>query len=358
METKKKSAVIDAYQIWRIIAKDKKMVILFVAFAALFGVVVAFSIPKEYKSKVMLAPESASGSNFTSNISSLASMVGMDLSFGSDNDAIYPEIYPDLMGSMEFLFQLFPIKVQSKDGKINTTLYEYEKKYQKSPLWNYPKEQLSNWIKNLKPQEGKPQKSNYFAPTKEEYDIADAISKSISCQVDKKTSVITIEVSAQDPLIAATLTDSVEAKLKTFITQYRTNKARKDLAYVEKLHQEAKAQYTKARQQYASFADANTEIILESYRSKQEDLENEMQLQYNIYTQVVQQLQLSRAKVQEKTPVFTVLQTPYVPIKHSNKPKILIMIQFMILGFVIRAGYILFKHKDEILNNNNNQVME
>lgn len=73
-----------------------------------------------------------------------------------------------------------------------------------------------------------------------------------------------------------------------------------------------------------------------------------MQLKYNIYTQCVQQLQLSRAKLQEKTPVFTVVQQPTVAIKHSNTPKAVIVIFAFALGFFIRFTYILFKYNKEI----------
>ena len=44
-----------------------------------------------------------------------------------------------------------------------------------------------------------------------------------------------------------------------------------------------------------------------------------MQLKYNAYTQVYEQLQLSRAKVQERTPAFTIVQSASVPVKHSRE---------------------------------------
>lgn len=70
------------------------------------------------------------------------------------------------------------------------------------------------------------------------------------------------------------------------ITDYRTRKARVDLEYNQKLYRETKARYDKARRDYASFADANQDLVLESVRSKRAELENELQMQYNAYTQV------------------------------------------------------------------------
>lgn len=342
-----KKSNIDLVSVLRFLNKDRKMICIFVGVFAIIGIVVAFSIPRIYKSKVVLSPESSNGGGLTSNISSLASMVGMDLKFGDDNDAIYPEIYPDLMQSMDFLFSLFPIKVTTQDHKINTTYYDYLSKHQKMEWWLYPIEWTKNRLASKK--NGPANAGTAFQPTKKQFGIAKAISKDIDCQVDKKTNVITIEVTSQDPLVSACLADSVKEKLKIFITDYRTKKARKDVEYMQRLFEEAKSDYTTARRKYASYADANGDLLLESYKAEQEDLENEMQLKYNIYTQIVQQLQLSKAKVQEKTPVFTVLQSASVPIKHSNKPKILILIQFMALGFFVRLAILAFKNRRAIL---------
>ena len=66
----------------------------------------------------------------------------------------------------------------------------------------------------------------------------------------------------QDPLISASLTDTVMHCLQNYITNYRTNKARHDLAFTEKLYKEAKADYEKAQKKYATFADANQNVVL------------------------------------------------------------------------------------------------
>ena len=65
--------------------------------------------------------------------------------------------------------------------------------------------------------------------------------------------------------------------------------------------------------------------------------ENDMQLKYNIYQQVVEQLQLAQAKVQEKTPAFTVVQSASVPIRPSSRSKIMTIFIWMFLGFIVRA---------------------
>lgn len=91
-------------------------------------------------------------------------------------------------------------------------------------------------------------KVNPFMLTKEQSRIVKMIDKKVVCDVDKKTMVISINVTDQDPLICATIADSVQRRLQNFITDYRTKKAKVDLEYSRKLFKEAKARYDKARQ--------------------------------------------------------------------------------------------------------------
>lgn len=346
MEEKKFKIEIDVKELLRTLIREKKSFLVYSLISAIIAVIVAFSIPRIYNSSVLLAPET-SGSSFTSNISSLAAMVGMDVGTNMTGDAIYPEIYPDLMESMDFLVGLFDIHIKTQDGKVSTTYSNYLEKYQKSPWWTYPGEAIKRLFRGKQQLTNK--SVNAFKPTRQQWEMAMAISKNIMCTVDKKTSVISIQVTDQDPLVAATIADSVKDKLQVFITDYRTKKARNDLQYMLKLFAESKEQYTKARQRYGAYSDANQDLVLESYRSKQEDLENEMQMQYNIYTQVAQQLQMAKAKLQERTPAFTVVQSAFVPVRHSNTPKIFILFIFLLLGVALRTILLLVKHHKSII---------
>lgn len=255
------------------------------------------------------------------------------------------------MSSTDFLVSLFDIKVTSKDGSISTTYYKYLKSDQKHTWWSYPFIALGKYINSLKSQEPTSKKKKGVDPfwlTREQQGIAKIISQNVTCSVDKMTSVIAINVVDQDPYISASMADSVKNVLQRFITDYKTTKARNDLKFMEKLCEEAKAKYIKTRQRYGALSDANTDVVLASVRLKQEDLENDMQLQYNIYTQLEQQLQMARAKVQERTPAFTVIQAASVPIRHCNKPKVLYLIVFMFLGFVCRATTLAWKNKKQL----------
>ena len=192
-------------------------------------------------------------------------------------------------------------------------------------------------------EEEQPDTINTFELTKEQTSIAKLLDKKVSCDVDKKTMVITINVKDQDPLVCALMADSVKERLQKFITDYRTQKARVDLEYNKKLAREARERYVHARQLYVQFVDANQALILESVRAKQTDLENEMQLQYNAYNTASAQLLAAEAKVQQETPAFTTLQSATVPVKKAGPHRAKMVLIWLFLAFLGTSVWILHK---------------
>ena len=351
MEEKKKIIDISLIEVFRILKTDFRKVCIYSCTAGVIGVILAFATPKIYKSTVILAPEE-SGSSFSGSLSSLAAMVGMNMKIGQTGDALYPEIYPDLMGSTGFVVGMFPVTVTKNKTGETYTYFDYLDKHQKKAFYEYPQDWLKQ-VKDLFTTEEKVPADHKVNPkhlTKKEYDVAKNIMGKIDCSVDKKTNVITIEVEDQDPLIAATVADSLQMHLQRTITDYRTKKARVDLEYMQKLFDEAHREYAKARQKYAAFGDSYMNLKMQSYVLKGDELENEMQLKYTIYQQVVEQLQLAKAKVQERTPAFTIVQEATVPVKHSSQPKIVTLIIWMLLGFLLRAGMLAWKNRKNFIN--------
>jgi uncharacterized protein involved in exopolysaccharide biosynthesis len=82
----------------------------------------------------------------------------------------------------------------------------------------------------------------------------------------------------------------------------------------------------------------------ESYRAEQVRLENEMNLAYQVYTSVAQQLQIAEAKVQEITPVYTIVEPATIPVKASKPSKGIILLGIIFLTGVICVGWVLFGH--------------
>ena len=167
--------------------------------------------------------------------------------------------------------------------------------------------------------------------------------ENIKCTVDKRTNVITISVIDQDPLICATLADSARFRLQNFITQYRTSKARADYEYYMKLTEGAKLDYEESVKAYSAYCDSHKGMVLQADISRRDELESEKDAKFNALTVLNSQIQTAKARIQERTPAFTILQNASVPVKPS-KPKRMIFVCFMtFLAFMCSSIIVLIK---------------
>ncbi len=344
MEENKKKQAVDIFVIWDRIWQKKKLFFIVGMISFICACMWTFPAPRYYTCTVILAPENASNNGGV--MGSMASMMGIDLSGAVASDAIFPELYPKVLASNDFIKSLVDVNVKSKDGKIDTTYYAYKKNFQKGNpivkvLGFVPKAIKKIFEdKEKKVQDNTSKGVDLFNLTKEQNDVFTAIAGSIACTVEMKTGLITISVTEQDPLICATIADAVRTKLQEFITEYRTNKAHNDVEYYKKLTAEAKRAYEKARQGYGSYADQNTDVVMQSYKLKEADMENDMQLKFNAYSVMQNQLQMAEAKLQERTPAFTVIQGASVPQLPAG-PKRLQNIFFIVLfSLILSAVYV------------------
>lgn len=336
---------IDFGKIFKDLLNHKMLYVKVLPVAFLLAAIYALSLPNFYSCSVKLSPEMGGSKASAGSLASLASSFGVNLgTSGAGTEALFPTLYPDLMNSVDFKTSLFPVKVtRESDGKT-FTYYDYLMKEQKGPWWSAAMKGFFSLFSSK--EEEKEQKVDPFRLTREQTNIVKAINKNVVCDVDKKTMVITINVTDQDPVICATMADTVKTRLQNFITDYRTSKARVDLEYNKKIAAETKARYERARRLYAEFADANQDVILESVRQKQTDLENEMQLQFNAYQQVAAQLLAAEAKVQQETPAFTTLQSATVPVLKAGPKRAQMCLIFVFLAFLGVTGWILYKEDD------------
>ena len=326
--------------------KRRKMILKWCLVGVVIGLIVAYSIPKEYTTNVRLAPEDNEMSS-TADLGALAAMAGFNLSTNG-SDAVYPNLYPEIVSSIPFSLSLLEVPLTDEDGERTFTLKEYLLKDTRAPWWsviiNAPmklKGKFMALFKTKKNEDGPDHKPDPFRLTEKEDLLIKAVNGAVKVDVDKKTYVVDVDVTLQDPVVSATLADTVVNRLREYVTQYRTNKARQDLAYVEKIHQEAKEAYYAAQQKYADYLDTHQGLVMHSAQTMRDRLENEATLAFNLFNQTSQQLQMAKAKVQEQTPVYAVIKPASVPILPSAPRKVLILAVFIFLSFLACVGWIL-----------------
>lgn len=335
---------IDLMDILRKIIGIRKTLYKAAGIGLIIGIIVAFSIPKQYTVKVTLSPEmgNSKGNNGIAGLA--ASFLGSGATIGDGTDALNASLSSDIVSSTPFLLELMEMNVPNTNEDENMTLATYLDS-QSSPWWSYilgaPGMVISGIKSLFTDEEESTNETGHGAIelTKEESEKIDILKKNIVADVDKKTAITNVSVTLQEPIVAAVVADSVVYKLQEYIIGYRTSKAKEDCAYLEKLSEERQDEYYAAQKQYADYVDTHDNLILQSVRVEQERLQNDMSLAYQIYSQVANQLQVARAKVQEVKPVFAVVEPAVVPQSPSGMGKKAYLLIFLFLSVVVTAGW-------------------
>ena len=311
---------IDLIGILRKIIGIRKTIYKAAGIGLVVGIIVAISIPKQYTVGVTLSPEM--GGSKGGGLSGLAaSFLGSGVSMNEGTDALNASLSADIVSSTPFLLELSNMKVPvSGDEEISLSSYLDE---ESSPWWGYVigfPGMIISGVKSLFAEEDSEliisKKANQGAIelSGKELQKIESLKKKIIASVDKKTSMTTVSVTFQNPKVAAVVADSVVRKL----------------------------------QEYTDYMDSHDNIILQSVRTEQERLQNDMSLAYQVYTQVANQLQVARAKVQEEKPVFAVVEPAVIPLYPSGTSRKIYVLAFIFLSVCIVIFWKLFG--EDILN--------
>ena len=345
---------IDLIGILRKIIGIRKTIYKAAGIGLVVGIIVAISIPKQYTVGVTLSPEM--GGSKGGGLSGLAaSFLGSGVSMNEGTDALNASLSADIVSSTPFLLELSTMKIPALEGEtmiLNVYLDE-----ESSPWWSYViglPGMVIGGVKSLFTEEESESvpsdKANLgtIELSKKESEKIEALKKKILASVDKKTSMTTVSVTLQNPKVAAVVADSVVRKLQEYIIDYRTTKAKEDCLYLERLFKERQQEYYDAQKKYADYMDSHDNIILQSVRAEQERLQNDMSLAYQVYSQVANQLQVARAKVQEEKPVFAVVEPAVIPLYPSGTSRKIYVLAFIFLSVCIVISWKLFG--EDILN--------
>ena len=339
---------IDLLELANIIWNKRRLILISSFIGLLIGVVFASSIPKTYTTTVTLAPEET---QTTGSMSTIAALTGINISGSNNNLLSSPELFPTILNSTSFLMGLFDIKVQNQDNSIDTTLYAYLKDYQKTPWWSsmmsMPSKALSLFSKKENTSDLHSSTSDirtYIKLSREEVNVLNLLKSLLVMSVDKKTNIVNLSSTMQDPKISAYITDTVIMYFQEYVINYRSLKSRQDLGFAQKLFDETKSDYYKKQQELASYSDANIGIISAKYATTKERLQNEVNLAYNMYNQMAQELQKTKIKVQDTTPVYTIIEPSVEPLFPSAPNKKMIILVFVLIFSLGASICVLVKH--------------
>lgn len=346
-------------ELFNMIRLNRKILYKSAIIAFFIGVFFVIFTPRLYKTQVSLLAESGSKSSASGLLSSLGGFSGLDMGGlmgldmgGSGSVALTPDLYPEVVKSTTFLVDLLQEEVYLPKKEITIALSEYLKDYSKPSIagWGgylmglFKSKEGENPIQTKV--EGEP-----FKLSQAHMDLINSLADIIEISIIKsgggltggESKIIKVGVELQDPYVSALVAEKVVASLKQYIINYHTIKAKKDLAFIEARYNEAQIKYYKTQQDLADYDDSNINIILASAHTNRNKLATENTLASNLYKGLAQKLEQSRILVQDKTPVFTVIEPAKIPLRKSKPKTVFTIISLTLIGLFVGTCIILGK---------------
>lgn len=316
----------------------KRIFIIYVtAGFMVLGLLVALFSKKEYTASTIFVPQT-SQQRGGSSISSLASLAGINLG-QMGGDMLSPTVYPQLLSNVDLIKELMYTPVKFEEWPEKITLYDYytDPEYNKMTFFGAVKKYtiglpgvIIGAIKGK--DEENVDAAGLAVYTEREYQCKKVLSDLISVSINDKDGYIELSVRMPEAVAAAEVATTVFNLLEKYVTEYKIEKAKATLDFVNDRFNEAKEDFEQKQLAYAKFRDANRGQLTATAQITEDRLRKEYDMANTIYTELARQKTQVELQVKEDTPVLSVVQPIVVPFERSKPRRAIILIAFTFLG--------------------------
>jgi uncharacterized protein involved in exopolysaccharide biosynthesis len=337
---------IDIGKIIKVISKNKWAILIATIISAALGIFIAINIPNEYSSQVQILPEleSKDAAGGLSKFKSLAGLAGVDLGAMSGTDAVRPDLYPNILQSTPFLMNVMNMKVYASKYKRTMVMSKFMEENANQELSTRIFGKSEDKEKDMPLIDPKTIPLETLRLDKKQDALIKDLQKRVGTTLDKKTGVISISAKMQDPVIAATIVRYAQDYLTSYVVNYRTEKTLKDIKFLEDRIGEAKRRYDNALYSYSSYQDRNKGLFLNIAKDEGKKLQYEVDLSYNLYSELAKQLEEAKIKVHRETPIFKVLEPAQIPVIKSEPKRSVMVLGFAFLGLILSMFAVLVRN--------------
>ena len=174
------------YKLWT----HRSLIFKSLCLGIVIGLVICFSIPKEYTTKMQLCLEKNNKTNMLSG-SILSELIDMAIT----PDAYSENLYALLISTPQFNQDLLNIQVPlSKDNKNKISLRQYLDKEQSKAWWNYIIDFPANCIELLIREDSDNKPGTSYMPTLRDAELIEELQQHISLSQIESTGMMELEV--------------------------------------------------------------------------------------------------------------------------------------------------------------------
>jgi hypothetical protein len=331
--------LVDLSEMLRMLWEGRVKIIQVSALFMVLGILYTLSTPTEYSVNVKVVPEIQLPNANLGRIGGLAAQFGFGGSMGSGSvDFLPTQMYPEILKSTDFLGEIIKKSVYFDSLQDSITYQEYFIDHQESnTLLKYslglPRvmiQAIRTAPDTLKTNHQQHNNFETYSPT--EIAAMNRLMGSIELIRMEDTGVFNIRVTTHHPEVSFQLSRVIYGELSRYLTQYKTEKARKNLEFIQERLIDAYIEFERTQARMAQLIDQNKGALTESARMLQQTLQSEYNVKFNVYNSLTDQSEQAKIKVQEETPVLTIIQPPLYPFKKSAPNHFIIVFVSTFLG--------------------------
>lgn len=340
---------IDLLNIAKILFSNKNLIFKYTLCAFILGIVIAIVTPNKYTSSSIFVPQISSNEKVSgSSLSGLASLAGINLSeMGSQSSEISPILYPKIIESTPFRLELLNSSIFYKNDnvKIRDFLVEESSTNILNVLKKYTIGLPSLLFQLIRSDESnlKSDEILIYEISKEDHDLFEILDEILSISINDEDGFINLFSTHKDSRIPAQLIFNAEKILQKKIIDYKSQSSKELLIFTERQYNLKRLELNKLQDDIAIFRDQNININSSLFQNKLDRLLSESQILQSVVQQLASQVEQAKLQVSKDTPVFTIIQPVNIPFQKSEPSRTVLVIVFLLLGFIFSCLYILIE---------------
>lgn len=346
---------IDLVALTRTVWEGRRTIIYSVLVFIGLGLFVAFGSNEEYTSQVKLMPEAPQEMNM-GRLGGLARQFGVGAQ-AQTAEGIPASLYPDVTQSLPLMMLLMDHEVYVDRYDTTASMFVYLTELNRpSPVDIASKYSIElpitvfDGIRGFFGEEDEPRRELLLEDPSQvvqiirlnhmQWEVIETLRERIGTSYNEQSGTVEVRVEMPDPEVAAEVAHQVVLFLTDYITAYRTGKASDNVAFIEGRYEEARQRFEEAQERLARFRDENRGQLTELARTREQRLQSEYDLTFNLYNSMAERLEEARISLQEETPVVNVIEPAAVPDRRSSPRRGLVLIVSVMFGGVIGTGIV------------------
>lgn len=302
------------------------IIFIFCFVAGLLGILYAWLKEPSYTAELTFSSETSNESSF-GGYAGIAAQLGFDLG-GGNSGAFEGDNLMELLKSKSMVTKTLLSDAKNFGNKL--MIDAYLENHQLNKDWKKdPKMGNIHFEKNL------------VSPDRRRDSVLKAVVATIIddqlsiYKIDKKLNFIMVSMKDRNEVYAKEFVEALMQNASDFYISYKSKKAKSNFDLVNKMTDSIKGLLYGNIESYASSTDLNINPIRQQVKTGSQKIQINAQANTALYTELLQQLGLSKISLQRETPLIQIIDEPVLPLKKDKPGRLLTGIMFSLIGFFL-----------------------